>query len=182
MIFFKKRKPESHILYPTLQKISEQQHDLVVALQSLTQAVETLATRHTEIADINTKTVDEAQLPQQIDESSNNFAVFQIPDSVNETIELCDWILLARAEAIDDVKLILERILSRLRIILESNNITVLEEKGLFDSSLHKVVHVRPTDDPSLDNNIAEVVRPGYTMNGRMIRSQEVVIYHKTQK
>lgn len=180
MIFFRKRQPEDHTLYPMLQQITKQQDDLVTAIQSLTQVVETLSTRV--VATNVTNTKPSTLPPTGEDQRVGNIGIFQVPDSISETIELVDWLLLARSEANEAVKPILDRILSRLRTILESSDITVLEEKGLFDASLHKVVHVLPTNDPEIENTIAEVVRPGYAMNERIIRSQEVIIYHKTQK
>lgn len=61
--------------------------------------------------------------------------------------------------------------------ILKKAGVEILEDEGIFDCSRHTVVDTRLTTDPSLDNQIAEVFRPGYIYKGSVIRGQEVILY-----
>jgi len=62
-----------------------------------------------------------------------------------------------------------ELILSKIDDILESESVTEIKAKGeRFDPYYHEVVGVVESDEP--DGMIIEVVRRGYTMNGRVIR------------
>lgn len=61
--------------------------------------------------------------------------------------------------------------------LLKKAGVQILEDEGLFDSSSHTVVDTKPVDDPLLDNQIAEVFRPGYAYKGKVLRGQEVILY-----
>ena len=61
--------------------------------------------------------------------------------------------------------------------LLKKAGVQILEDEGLFDSSCHTVVDTKPADDPLLDNQIAEVFRPGYVYKGKVLRGQEVILY-----
>ena len=61
--------------------------------------------------------------------------------------------------------------------LLKKAGVEILEDEGLFDCSRHTVVDTRPTQDPLMDNQIAEVFRPGYIYKGNVIRGQEVILY-----
>lgn len=61
--------------------------------------------------------------------------------------------------------------------LLKKAGVEILEDDGMFDSSRHTVVDTKPVDDPLLDNQIAEVFRPGYAYKGKVLRGQEVILY-----
>lgn len=61
--------------------------------------------------------------------------------------------------------------------LLKKAGVEILEDDGMFDSSRHTVVDTKPVDDPLLDNQIAEVFRPGYVYKGKVLRGQEVILY-----
>ncbi len=63
------------------------------------------------------------------------------------------------------------------RILMEKAGITVMEDSGPFDGSRHTAVTTVKTDDPSLNNTIESVFRPGYAFGGEVIRGQEVSVY-----
>lgn len=56
---------------------------------------------------------------------------------------------------------------------------TVKEYAGRFNASCQKVVGNKKTDDSSLDNYVAEVVRPGYFIGDKCIQPMEVTVYSK---
>jgi molecular chaperone GrpE len=63
----------------------------------------------------------------------------------------------------------LELILSKIDDILESESVAEINAEGVkFDPYYHEVVGVVESDEP--DGIVVEVVRRGYTMNGRVIR------------
>jgi hypothetical protein len=48
-----------------------------------------------------------------------------------------------------------------------------------FDANVHHGVDARETDDPSLDQRIASVERPGYRDGATVLRLPEVVVYRR---
>lgn len=46
-----------------------------------------------------------------------------------------------------------------------------------FDPREHTAIENVPTDDPAKEHMIAEVVQPGYRLNGKLIRSPRVKVY-----
>lgn len=61
--------------------------------------------------------------------------------------------------------------------ILNKMGVEILENEGLFDSSKQTIVDTRTTNEPSLNNKIAEIFRPGYIYEDSIIRGQEVIVY-----
>lgn len=87
-----------------------------------------------------------------------------------------DWIKENEPEDVNAGKLV-ENQLRETANLLKKSGVEILEDDGMFDSSRHTVVETRETDDPLLDNQIAEVFRPGYVYQGNVLRGQEVIIY-----
>lgn len=56
--------------------------------------------------------------------------------------------------------------------VLQSEGLEQIPADGVFDPSLHEAVDTREGED----NKILEVVRKGYTLNGKVIRAAQVVV------
>lgn len=65
---------------------------------------------------------------------------------------------------------------------MKENRIEPLEDTGVLDAQRHTVVDTRPTDDPALENSIAQTFRAGYRLDGNIVRPQEVVVYTKANR
>ena len=76
-----------------------------------------------------------------------------------------------------DAEKFIEGQLAETAKILEKAGVEILEDEGDFDSGRHTVVDTRMTDDIFLENQIAEVFRPGYAYSGELLRGQEVILY-----
>lgn len=48
---------------------------------------------------------------------------------------------------------------------------------GRFDPRVHEAVDHRPTEDPALDRVVAATTRPGYRLDGQIVRYAKVVVY-----
>ncbi|MCZ6672145.1 MAG: nucleotide exchange factor GrpE [Verrucomicrobia bacterium] len=60
--------------------------------------------------------------------------------------------------------------------ILQSNGLECVDPQGEdFDPNLHESVEIRPSDDVE-DHKIIQVVRKGYTLNGRILRAANVIV------
>lgn len=51
-----------------------------------------------------------------------------------------------------------------------------------FDRKLHKIVKVEDTDDPNLDQRVAQVLKRGFARGERLLRPEEVVINRARKK
>ncbi|MCH5211616.1 MAG: nucleotide exchange factor GrpE [Oscillospiraceae bacterium] len=116
-------------------------------------------------------------------ESEKNHMQKKNDTLVESLIELRDD-LYARRELIrmdnpdntDALKLI-EFELKATRRVMEKAGITVMEDSGVFNGSRQTVANTIETDDPSLNNHIESVFRPGYMADGEVLRGQEVTVY-----
>ncbi len=71
-----------------------------------------------------------------------------------------------------------EYIHSQLTGVLKDHGLTEIDPKdAMFDPKEHTAIGTVPTDDPSKDHRIAEVVQKGYALSGRSLRSPKVRIY-----
>lgn len=101
----------------------------------------------------------------------------QLSATAKELIKLRDWILLAKSGEGDITPDLLEVLYHQLGKILEAEEVTTLEEMGLFNYERHQVISTKPTDDPNQKDCICDTVRPGYLFHGSLIRPQEVIVY-----
>ncbi len=62
--------------------------------------------------------------------------------------------------------------------ILQSEGLDEIAAEGQFDPSFHEAVDTREGED----NKILEVVRKGYTLNGKVLRPVQVVVGRKEQQ
>jgi len=107
-----------------------------------------------------------------------------LANSVDALIDLRDWLLASNSEgseASTETKKYLTRIYQKLGQILNHEGIVIYEEAVHFDAKIHQVEGHIFTLDPALTDKIAETVRPGYSIDGKLIRPQEVILY-KLQK
>ncbi|MBU1032209.1 nucleotide exchange factor GrpE [Patescibacteria group bacterium] len=70
-----------------------------------------------------------------------------------------------------------ELTVKELKQVLESEGLGQIAAEGLFDPNLHEAVDIRGGED----NKILEVVRKGYTLNGKVLRPAQVVVGRKEQ-
>lgn len=94
-----------------------------------------------------------------------------------DIIKLRDQILIAKLSCNEMQKNMLNNLNEELGRILKSNGIDELPFEKAFNKELQAIVDVKITDIKELDNTVAEICRPGYRRNGKIIRAQEVVIY-----
>jgi molecular chaperone GrpE (heat shock protein) len=81
-----------------------------------------------------------------------------------DPVRLCD-------EIVEDVTLVLDR---------QGVEEFRAEEGAAFDRHEQRVIRTRPVDDPALDGKIAEVRRPGYRADTRVVRFAEVDVFKFT--
>ena len=51
-----------------------------------------------------------------------------------------------------------------------------------FDPHLHRAVERVATEDSALHNTIAETIRPGYSLGGRVLSRPEVTVYRGARR
>jgi len=69
--------------------------------------------------------------------------------------------------------------IDQLGAILTEENISLIQDAGMLDTSRHRVSGTQPTDDQQQHHRIAETVRVGYQIQTRILRPQEVIIWVK---
>jgi molecular chaperone GrpE len=69
-----------------------------------------------------------------------------------------------------------EMVLSQLKTALASHGLKEINPGGLpFDANLHESISAQPHADIA-EGNVANVVRPGFSLNGRLLRPASVVV------
>lgn len=104
--------------------------------------------------------------------------------AIRELIKLADdWrsrTVAVRENA--DLALLCGEVVEDVTMILERQGV---EEFGVepgteFDRRQHRAVGTRPTDDEALDGHVAELRRPGYREEERVMRFAEVLVFKFT--
>jgi molecular chaperone GrpE len=72
---------------------------------------------------------------------------------------------------------VLSAVYQRLGKVLAREGLTPLEKDGPYDESCQEVVATQATDEADRHHVVAETVRPGYLLNGGVLRPQQVVVY-----
>ncbi|WP_420128111.1 nucleotide exchange factor GrpE [Longimicrobium sp.] len=72
---------------------------------------------------------------------------------------------------------VVELVYRELGAALALENVTVLEDEGVFDPEYQQVVDLRATADPAQADRVCQTVRAGYSVGGEVVRPQQVVIY-----
>jgi hypothetical protein len=91
-----------------------------------------------------------------------------------------EWMFLAEREVSPEVQGVLVRVSKQLAQLMDLAGIRPLISRGRFDPDFQSVVEVRQTTEPTLDLNIAETIRPGYSCAGKLLKPEEVAV-HKLQ-
>ncbi|OIO80270.1 MAG: nucleotide exchange factor GrpE [Candidatus Omnitrophica bacterium CG12_big_fil_rev_8_21_14_0_65_43_15] len=113
-----------------------------------------------------------------------NFVKFASMGLINEFINILDEFELAKesAEKKHDAKLLFEgvnMITKHLQDILKNQGLTVISQTGVaFDHDRHEAVETAVLDDCD-ENTVVEVLRKGYSLNGRVIRPAMVKVSRK---
>ena len=117
--------------------------------------------------------------------ASGDTADLRTEEFVRELIAMRDklysrleWAKITYPEDDDTVKL-LNTLLSETAVMMRNLGISILDDTETFDDSYCTVIETVPTDDPSLYHKIAEIFRPGYSYEGKVLRSKEVIVYSK---
>ncbi len=76
---------------------------------------------------------------------------------------------------------IIDTVLLETSHLLEQNNVTVLNNTGVFDTATQTITGTEKTSDKALENTIVKTARMGYRYKEKLIRPQEVIIYSCTQ-
>ena len=71
----------------------------------------------------------------------------------------------------------LDAILKQIRQELDCQGVTMIEAEGGFNPALHRAIQISATSQIELADTIREVVRPGFTSAGRILRYAEVVVW-----
>ena len=86
-------------------------------------------------------------------------------------------IIIRDTENCDAIKQGLELINVKLSDFLKQNGVSEIEALNVqFDPDIHEAVTSIAVDDESLKGRIIEVIRKGYTLNGKVIRFPKVVV------
>lgn len=69
-----------------------------------------------------------------------------------------------------------EMVLTQLKTALASHGLKEINPAGqAFDANLHEAISAQPSEDVP-EGNVATVVRPGFSLNGRLLRPASVVV------
>jgi molecular chaperone GrpE len=71
----------------------------------------------------------------------------------------------------------LDVIFTQIQQILEGNGLKDIAASETFDPAMHCAIQVVPTEDAAMDGKIARLIRPGFTLAGRLVRFAEVEIW-----
>jgi len=66
--------------------------------------------------------------------------------------------------------------------VLYRRDVLPMESKGKFDRKTQKAVKLVDTDDPKLDQSVAQVLKRGFTRAGRVLRAEEVTLHRCNDK
>lgn len=97
--------------------------------------------------------------------------------SALELIGLRDKLLLLQLDEDSGSNEVSHSLYHELGKILELENILEIEQYGVFDDAVQKVIELEPTLDPALDRQIYKSLRPGYRIGEQLLRPQDVIVY-----
>ena len=109
-------------------------------------------------------------------EKENEENIRNMIDLRNSLFMRRDWLKENKPEETFACKLV-ENQLQETANLLNKAGVEIQEDTGIFDCRRQMAVGTRSTDDPALDNNVAEVFRPGYIYKGKPLKVQEVFVY-----
>jgi molecular chaperone GrpE (heat shock protein) len=94
-----------------------------------------------------------------------------------EVIRVRDSVLQAKLSDLSFGPDWLEGLYVKLGQVLEENGIVEINDTGRFDYDRQRILEVRPTDNPEQDEHVHSTVRPGYLVDKKILRPQEVIVY-----
>jgi GrpE len=97
--------------------------------------------------------------------------------TAEELIAVRDMILIALAAAEGRTRATFELLYAKTGEILQLEGLDLLDGDAAFDPAIHEAVDVHPTDRHASAGRIAETIRPGYRLGGRLVRPQQVAVY-----
>lgn len=84
---------------------------------------------------------------------------------------------ISTAQDIDAIREGLDLIVNKFQSFLKSNGVSEIEAKNLdFDADKHNAVTKFPAPSEDLKGKVIDVVKKGYTLNGKIIRFSQVVV------
>lgn len=101
----------------------------------------------------------------------------QLSKVARQIIKLRDKLCMMRVGDGAPSREVLDTLYRELGKTLEIDGVTTVEDDGLFDHNRHEIVDMQHTDRTDLNNMICSTIRPGYVLDGRLVRSQEVIVY-----
>jgi molecular chaperone GrpE (heat shock protein) len=104
----------------------------------------------------------------------------QAPAVAHELITIVDRLVDVTPESLADPAhgaAMLRWLTGQLRGLLNAVEVVRMDETGPVDPKRHEVVDTRPAPQETLVDHVAEVVRPGYTWRGDLLRAQQVIAY-----
>lgn len=117
------------------------------------------------------------ELKRRVDEvESENWELLSKIVTVNsELIHFCDLIKSMSNRTVEEFADVIN---DKIEHALSEYGVTIAKESdGEFNPITHRVVDIRETTDMSLDNSIAEVVRPGFWVKSRCLIPQDVIVF-----
>lgn len=88
-----------------------------------------------------------------------------------------NYLLAESSEEKKQQLLLVKAYLVMIRDAIEASGVVSMEEDTIFDEAKHKIVDTIKTEQEELVDHIAQVVRPGYFYQGKVMQLQEVIIY-----
>jgi molecular chaperone GrpE (heat shock protein) len=124
---------------------------------------------------------DQEILQEKVDTEEKQ--IIRGPDELAlDIIKLRDQLIIAKEYADENTKKNLNNIYKEIGRILDNHGIESIDEVGDFNCQYQTIVETRDTDNIDLKDRIAESYKPGYRMNGKIIRAQEIIIYSYSSK
>ena len=134
---------------------------------------------------------DYQNLEKRISEGRSELTSFVAGELVNKLLSVLDHLEQATAGAPEEEKQSgwfrgVELAVKQFKDVLRLEGLEEIQTVGEFNPSLHEAVDVRemppPLDSSEIhkDNMILEVVRKGYTLNGKVLRPAQVVVGRKS--
>ena len=167
--------------------LAQSQGVLISTLQALQEKVDGLSVRLDQLAEAVDLTARQVTfLPPQVRNLSSKVdrAVDAIGESRYQSLLLRllgIYDLVCQMQANQETEMALDPLATmqtQLRQLLEANGLSEIPAEGRFDPSLHLSVGRIECNDPALDGQIVEVIRPGFKTEASVLRFAEVRVGH----
>ncbi len=120
-----------------------------------------------------------ANYQKRADRDMDAFHKFASHDIIMDILPVLDSFELALQHTKDkDAKKGMELIFSQLKDALAKRGVERIAKEDIFDATLHEALLTEESGKP--EGTILEILQPGYTMHGRVIRAAKVKIAKKS--